>query len=108
MSKTMIPFTKSARDKNGNRVSKKSLSHGTMRCKRKPNSKRCLNGSMAQERYIMSSTEEKLYTGLTPKNDNLTTTDWGGRVHLRKLEPMAAMLHRKKKEMEEANARQNK
>ena len=51
------------------------------------------------------STEEKLYTGLTPKNDNLTTTDWGGRVHLRKLEPMTAMLHRKKKEMEEANAR---
>ena len=49
--------------------------------------------------------EEKLYTGLTPKNDNLTTADWGGRVHLRKLEPMTAVLHRKKKAREEANAR---
>ena len=51
------------------------------------------------------STEEKLYNGLTPKNENLTTAEWGGRVHLRKLEPMTAVLHRKKKALEEANAR---
>ena len=30
-----------SRDANGNRTVKKLLSHGTHRCKRKPNSKRC-------------------------------------------------------------------
>jgi hypothetical protein len=30
-----------SRDANGNRVVKKALSHGSHRCKRKPNSKRC-------------------------------------------------------------------
>lgn len=29
------------RDLNGNRIVKKSMSHGAYRCKRKPNSKRC-------------------------------------------------------------------
>ncbi len=42
----MIPFTKAAKDKNGNKTSKKSLSHGSHRCARKPDSKRCNNGSM--------------------------------------------------------------
>lgn len=35
-----------ATDSNGNRRVKKSMSHGANRCDRKPNSKRCLNGSM--------------------------------------------------------------
>lgn len=30
-----------SRDLNGNRIVKKSMSHGTYRCKRHPNSKRC-------------------------------------------------------------------
>jgi len=47
MSKNAIPFTTMKKDMNGNRISKKALSHGANRCKRKPNSKRCLNGSMA-------------------------------------------------------------
>jgi|SaaInlStandDraft_3_1057020.scaffolds.fasta_scaffold15768_3 hypothetical protein len=46
MSKTAIPFTKAAKDKNGNKTSKKSLSHGSLRCQRHPGSKRCTNGSM--------------------------------------------------------------
>lgn len=46
MSKISIPFVKAKKDKNGNRISKKTLSHGSYRCKRHPNSKRCLNGSM--------------------------------------------------------------
>ena len=37
----MIDGMKPRRDKNGNRISKKSMSHGTYRCKRHPNSKRC-------------------------------------------------------------------
>jgi hypothetical protein len=41
MSKTMVDGVKRRRDANGNSISKKSLSHGTYRCKRKPTSKRC-------------------------------------------------------------------
>lgn len=41
MSKTMIPGIKAKKDPNGNRLTKKTLSHGTYRCKRKPTSKRC-------------------------------------------------------------------
>jgi len=41
MSKTMIPYVVRKRDTNKNRISKKNLSHGTYRCKRHPNSKRC-------------------------------------------------------------------
>ena len=37
----MIDGVKGRRDANGNRISKKSMSHGTYRCQRKPNSKRC-------------------------------------------------------------------
>ncbi len=47
---------------------------------------------------------EKLYNGLEPKNEHLTKAAWGGRLHLRKLEPMTASLHRRKKEAEKANA----
>ncbi len=43
MSKTMNPYVKVRRDANKNRVSKKNMSHGTFRCKRHPNSKRCQN-----------------------------------------------------------------
>lgn len=43
MSKTAIPHIKVRRDANKNRVSKKHMSHGTFRCKRHPNSKRCQN-----------------------------------------------------------------
>jgi hypothetical protein len=46
MSKDTIPFVTFKKDNNGNKISKKRLSHGAKRCKRKPNSKRCLNGSM--------------------------------------------------------------
>lgn len=46
MSKVAIPLVKARKDKNGNYISKKTLSHGSYRCKRHPNSKRCLNGSM--------------------------------------------------------------
>jgi len=46
MSKTMIPGVKLKRDANKNRISKKMYSHGTFRCKRHPNSKRCLNGTI--------------------------------------------------------------
>jgi len=41
MSKTMIDGIKTKKDNNGNRLSKKSTSHGTYRCDRHPNSKRC-------------------------------------------------------------------
>jgi hypothetical protein len=41
MSKTLIPFVKLIKNTNKKRISKKNLSHGTFRCKRKPNSKRC-------------------------------------------------------------------
>jgi len=45
MSKPMIDGIvrrgQKSRDANGNRIVKKLLSHGTYRCKRKPNSKRC-------------------------------------------------------------------
>jgi len=50
MSKVQIPGVlkrgQKQSDANGNRTVKKSVSHGALRCKRKPNSKRCLNGSM--------------------------------------------------------------
>jgi hypothetical protein len=50
MSKQQIPGVlkrgQKSRDSNGNRTVKKSMSHGALRCKRRPNSKRCLNGSM--------------------------------------------------------------
>lgn len=41
MSKTLIEGVKIKKDPNGNRLTKKTASHGTYRCKRKPNSKRC-------------------------------------------------------------------
>jgi len=41
MSKIAIDGVKRKTDANGNKISKKSYSHGTYRCKRKPNSKRC-------------------------------------------------------------------
>lgn len=45
MSKQMIEGIKKkgqkSRDANGNRIVKKLTSHGSYRCKRKPNSKRC-------------------------------------------------------------------
>ena len=41
MSKIMIPYVIRKRDANKNRISKKDVSHGTFRCKRHPNSKRC-------------------------------------------------------------------
>jgi len=44
MSKTVIPYVIRKRDHNKNIISKKYLSHGTFRCKRHPNSKRCQNG----------------------------------------------------------------
>jgi hypothetical protein len=43
MSKTMIDGVKTKKDMNGNRISKKGMSHGSYRCKRHPNSKRCKN-----------------------------------------------------------------
>lgn len=43
MSKTLIPGVIIKRDANKNRTSKKNMSHGTYRCKRHPNSKRCQN-----------------------------------------------------------------
>ena len=43
MSKTMIDGVKRKADSNGNVISKKASSHGTYRCKRHPNSKRCKN-----------------------------------------------------------------
>ena len=43
MSKTAIPGVSAKRDANGNKISKKSTSHGSYRCQRKPNSKRCKN-----------------------------------------------------------------
>ena len=44
MSKTLIPHVIYKRDHNKNIISKKRLSHGTFRCKRHPNSKRCTSG----------------------------------------------------------------
>ena len=41
MSKTAIDGVKMRKDNNGNRLSKKTYSHGSYRCKRKPQSKRC-------------------------------------------------------------------
>ncbi|GEM_PF-3402225 len=45
MSKTVIAGVKRKRGANGNNINKKSLSHGSYRCARKPNSKRCKNQS---------------------------------------------------------------
>ena len=45
MSKLSVPFVIARKDQNGNKISKKTLSHGSHRCKRHPNSKRCLNGA---------------------------------------------------------------
>ena len=45
MSKTMIDGVKRKTDANGNRISKKASSHGSHRCARKPNSKRCKQAS---------------------------------------------------------------
>ena len=42
MSKSIIPGIVTKKDNNGNKISKKRLSHGTYRCKRRPNSKRCV------------------------------------------------------------------
>ena len=41
MSESIIEGVPSRKDPNGNRLSKKSTSHGTYRCKRRPSSKRC-------------------------------------------------------------------
>jgi hypothetical protein len=41
MSKTMIDGVTARRDQNGNKISKKSMSHGTYRCQRHPNSPKC-------------------------------------------------------------------
>jgi len=41
MSKTAIDGVKMRKDNNGNRLSKKTSSHSSYRCKRKPQSKRC-------------------------------------------------------------------
>ena len=41
MSKTAINGKPTKRDANGNKISSKSTSHGSNRCKRHPNSKRC-------------------------------------------------------------------
>jgi len=41
MSKTIIPYVTRKGDANKNRISKKDVSHGSFRCKRHPNSKRC-------------------------------------------------------------------
>ncbi len=46
MSKTPIPYVKKKRDSNKNVLSKKVFSHGTYRCKRHPNSKRCQDGNI--------------------------------------------------------------
>jgi hypothetical protein len=46
MSKLTIPFVSGGKDKNGNKTGRKTLSHGSNRCKRHPSSKRCTNGSM--------------------------------------------------------------
>ena len=45
MSKTTIDGIKRKTDANGNKISKKATSHGSYRCKRKPNSKRCKQAS---------------------------------------------------------------
>jgi hypothetical protein len=37
----MIDGVKTKKDQNGNRISKKGMSHGTYTCKRHPTSKRC-------------------------------------------------------------------
>jgi len=42
MSKNAIPGVKFKKDPNGNKLSKKASSHGSYRCKRKPNSPRCI------------------------------------------------------------------
>jgi hypothetical protein len=41
MSKNAIDGVIFKKDSNGNRLSKKGMSHSTYRCKRKPNSPRC-------------------------------------------------------------------
>jgi hypothetical protein len=46
MSKTSKAFIKRKVDKNGNTRSGKTLSHGTHRCERKPNSKICKSGHL--------------------------------------------------------------
>jgi len=46
MGKHAIAGVARKRDANGNVTGKKSLSHGSYRCQRHPNSKRCTNGSM--------------------------------------------------------------
>jgi len=43
MSKTAIPHRNRKTDPNGNKLSRKHVSHGTFRCERKPNSPRCKN-----------------------------------------------------------------
>jgi hypothetical protein len=41
MGKSAIEGIKFKKDNNGNKLSKKASSHGSYRCKRRPNSKRC-------------------------------------------------------------------
>ena len=45
MSKMAIPGVVLKKDANGNKISKKGMSHGTYRCTRHPNSKRCKIGA---------------------------------------------------------------
>ena len=44
MSKTIIFGVPRRKDANGNKISKKSTSHSTYKCKRHPTSKRCNAG----------------------------------------------------------------
>ena len=46
MSKMAIPGRTGKKDSNGNRVGAKATGHGTFRCKRHPNAKRCKNGTV--------------------------------------------------------------
>ena len=48
--------------------------------------------------------EEKLYNGITPKNDNLSVNSFGMRVHNTRSESMGAELHeRLMKKLEQEN-----
>ena len=44
--KLQVPFVKQARETRGSPYTKKNMSHGSFRAKRKPNSKRVKNGSV--------------------------------------------------------------
>ncbi len=67
MSKTMIPYVVRKRDANKNVLSKKVMSHGTYRCKRHPNSKRC---KIMKETITTSEEVFELVNGLTLNQKN--------------------------------------